>query len=407
MNPILSIVIPTKNRYRTLTCVVGHMMTWDSRDFEIVIQDNSDDDSEVLAFLEQYQADRRLKYFRRTDNLSATENCELAIEHSSGEFICFLGDDDGVARQIIPVVKWMRANDIDSVNCLSGYYCWPDYRYRNWGRKLSYAGICLVPQYSGTVVKIDARKELDRMLQRGASSIAKMPKLYHGIVSKRCLTALQAQVGKFFPGPVPDMASSVGLSFFVQHHVYLDFPLVIAGISGNSMAGRGGRGSAHGQIEAEPSLPADAAAKWSPEIPKYWAPKTIWPEAAMQALKAAGHTAMTKQLNLPRVYAELYMDTPMYRKQLKDFINGTTATQNLAALKRRMRWYKGLVYLQRFRSTVKRCFVLFDAESLLGFSKITGDTVAVVMEKLDVATDDYLSTHQNDFTVIVKQYNGK
>ena len=53
-----------------------------------------------------------MKYYYTKEQISVKENSDLAILHSSGEYVCFIGDDDGVSRHILKVVKYMRKNGI-------------------------------------------------------------------------------------------------------------------------------------------------------------------------------------------------------------------------------------------------------------------------------------------------------
>lgn len=51
MGYLLSVVIPTKNRYETLIPLIRVLAKWDDADLEIVIEDNSDDNNEFISFL--------------------------------------------------------------------------------------------------------------------------------------------------------------------------------------------------------------------------------------------------------------------------------------------------------------------------------------------------------------------
>ena len=99
--PILSIVVPTKNRYETLSVLVDALMKWKSHDFELVVQDNSDDSTPWEEIAGQHGQDSRLVYSYYKGDISAPENCDLALKRVSGEYVCILGDDDGITEKTI------------------------------------------------------------------------------------------------------------------------------------------------------------------------------------------------------------------------------------------------------------------------------------------------------------------
>ena len=71
MRPLLSIVIPTKNRYFTLINLVEKLLTWDNDDYEVVVQDNSEDNSDIIDFLKKYENNKNLRYFHNPIQLIA------------------------------------------------------------------------------------------------------------------------------------------------------------------------------------------------------------------------------------------------------------------------------------------------------------------------------------------------
>ena len=102
MKYLLSIVIPTKNRYSTLFPLVDQLVNFVSRysDIEVVIQDNSDDNSEALEFFSNLSYNN-LIYNYTKGWLSVVENCDKAIMLSKGDFVTLIGDDDAVSEEII------------------------------------------------------------------------------------------------------------------------------------------------------------------------------------------------------------------------------------------------------------------------------------------------------------------
>ncbi|HCQ2529283.1 TPA: glycosyltransferase, partial [Escherichia coli] len=91
---LLSIAIPTKNRHKTLLITLDNMLRRMDDSVEFVICDNSDEElpSSLPLFL-----DKRIKYFYSSKTMSIVDNTENALSHCTGEFVCFIGDDDFVS----------------------------------------------------------------------------------------------------------------------------------------------------------------------------------------------------------------------------------------------------------------------------------------------------------------------
>ena len=115
--PLLSIVVPTKNRVETLRILVESLLAWKADNFELIVHDNSDEDNHFADEITKYSDDCRLRYFHVREPLSAIENCDLAVHHARGEYVSFIGDDDGVIRQTLDVVAWMKKHSVDALYC--------------------------------------------------------------------------------------------------------------------------------------------------------------------------------------------------------------------------------------------------------------------------------------------------
>ena len=109
MNYLLSIVVPTKDRYYYLKYLIELISSFNTSDIELVIQDNTYDNQEILNYLNEY-LNPHVKYYHIKEHLSQSENSDKAILNSSGEYVCFIGDDDAVTRHIVDCVKWMKSN---------------------------------------------------------------------------------------------------------------------------------------------------------------------------------------------------------------------------------------------------------------------------------------------------------
>ena len=97
---LLSVIIPTKNRYDNLYVTISELVKINSAELEIVIQDNTDSNEDFLVFLKELN-DSRIKYFHSTDFMNTATNSDLAVLNSTGEYLCYIGDDDCVNNKIV------------------------------------------------------------------------------------------------------------------------------------------------------------------------------------------------------------------------------------------------------------------------------------------------------------------
>ena len=82
MSYLLSIIIPTKNRYQYLQECLLSLRKLDPRRVEIIVQDNSDDTSSFKDFLNNLEAPN-IRYYHQDGFLSQTDNSDLCLLYTS------------------------------------------------------------------------------------------------------------------------------------------------------------------------------------------------------------------------------------------------------------------------------------------------------------------------------------
>lgn len=281
MSYLLSIVVPTKDRYKYLKQLINFIDGFSTDEIELVIQDNTFNNNEILEFFSLKQRSY-LKYYHNKEQLPVYLNTDLAIHHSTGEYVCFIGDDDGVLPNIVDCVKWMKRNGIEALRPAITIYNWPD--YLNFGKN-NLSGALLYDNFSYTFKEHNSIEELQELANSGFDHIYTIPKVYQGIVNRKCLDEIYKIGGTYSPGPSPDMANAVALSFVVKKFVAINLPVILIG---QSQAVGGGERELKGgvkNIDEVPFLPKNAKENWSSRIPKVWCSKTVWPESAIKAIQ--------------------------------------------------------------------------------------------------------------------------
>lgn len=314
----LSIVVPTKNRYSYLEPLVKLVNGFSDGSIEIVIEDNSDDNTVFLPVLELLASDN-LHYYYTPESISVGKNLDNGILHSQGKFVCVIGDDDGVLPSIIDCVDWMEKNEVDAIIPMIVSYLWPDHDEFTSKRKgiVSYS-----PSENKPLVEyLNPREELDNSIKNGFLNRGKLPICYHGIVSRRVLDDIYSINNQFSPGPSPDIAAGVALSLVVKKYALVNYPIIISGASRQHGGGAYRMKYGAAEIEDVPFLPKNSAQIWEETIPKVWSVETIWPESAIKALRYMGRDDLIDKVNFNKVYFQFLIRRFYYRERLYKVIS--------------------------------------------------------------------------------------
>lgn len=227
MRPLLSIIIPTRNRADLAMASARQILSTTTENIEVILRDCGDHarSNKELATIN----DRRLIY-RNAPPVSMTENWNRALELASGEYVCIIGDDDGLSSTIIPVVEWARSVHADAVVFpYAAVFYWPDFPAKK------YAGRLFIGKCSGEIRPIKAKQQLVEYIR--LASYVVLPRIYHGVVRRECLEILRRKTGNYFHTTALDDYLSYALSMIIDQFYYIDLPLTIAGKCGTSNSG--------------------------------------------------------------------------------------------------------------------------------------------------------------------------
>ena len=336
MSPILSIIIPTKNRVQYLKdCLISSLLIQESN-IEIIVHDNSDDPNQVKELVDELN-DKRIKYYYTDQKLSQTENSELALSYASGEYITFIGDDDSVCTSITRLAYNMKKYNIESCTYSIPKYYWEDLRN-------NVKNLCTLEysKNSGKIHKKNSKKILYRSLKHGMYDITDLARVYHGIVSRKLLYFIKDKCKSFFPGPSPDMANATVVSLYSNNHFHVDIPMIVSGYGKNSAGGMGRRNLHKGSLKGNFQLRDDVEQNWNPKIPKLWMASTIYPQSASTALISCGEDKLLNKMN----YGAIYFETIWHDSDSKSVVKN---------IKKRFKDYVGY-YLHFFNRALKKIF---------------------------------------------------
>lgn len=278
--PLLSVIIPTHERFRYASETVENLLGMPD-DIEIVVSDTSLLDPWQEA---RYRSSSQLKIVRPGANISVVDNFNRALEQASGDYICFIGDDDLVSPDIIEIVGWAQKEAVEAVRLtFPVLFYWPDYHHRT--QPEAYAGTVWADRYTGMIRPLDARESLGRAAGRLGHGVFDMPRAYCGIVSRTLVERIIAQHGTLFGGVSPDIYSAALLAAHARTIVEIDFPAVIPGASGASTAGHSAAGRHVGALRDNAHIRPFRDLVWHPFVPEFYSVPTVWSYSLVRALE--------------------------------------------------------------------------------------------------------------------------
>ena len=229
---LISIIIPSRDRALYLKYSLQTALNIQDKNIEIIISDNASTDHtrEVIRGID----DTRLKYFNTNKRISMRANFENALRVSSGDYVIFFGDDDG----ILPLqFKYLR-------NILEKYkpdalswdfltYIWPikDYAKKTGGLRFEHRKIY------GCIIKSTKKIYLETLLNAELGRQNFLPRIYHGCMSRTFLDKLVNEEGLYFCSRSPDLHMSFRAAQHGGNFLRINHPFTINGISPASTGG--------------------------------------------------------------------------------------------------------------------------------------------------------------------------
>jgi glycosyltransferase involved in cell wall biosynthesis len=92
MKPLVSIIIPTHNRAKTLFRAIESCLIQTYSELEVLVID--DGSSDETAYVVKSFKDKRVRYFLNKDNSGLAAVRNIGLRKAAGEFVAFLDDDD-------------------------------------------------------------------------------------------------------------------------------------------------------------------------------------------------------------------------------------------------------------------------------------------------------------------------
>lgn len=143
--PLVSIGVPTYNRYDQLKTCLEHILAQDYDCIDVLIADNSSDIPTPAWLTKLIHQDQRVQYVKHCQNIGMVDNENFVRSNRCGEFVAIIHDDDIVPYDYISSLIKPLLNDRSIA--LSGPLC---KRYLDGDYWYTYQSYCSVGknQYS-------------------------------------------------------------------------------------------------------------------------------------------------------------------------------------------------------------------------------------------------------------------
>lgn len=330
--PLLSILLATKNRQKYCLSAVESILEINDSRIEVVVQDNSDDDS-LRTMLAKFNHDKRLVYNYESSVLSFVDNFSLAIEYATGKYVCAIGDDDGINPEIISATQWASDNGYDAlVGNVEANYRWagtgaPD----TFFTKMTDSTLTIT-HFTGRAKVVNVTDSLLSLMKNGATNYLDfhLPKLYHGVVNKVLFEKIKVQTGSYLKGLSPDIYAAIALACNINKLLVLDYPLTIPGVcsvSGSIQEGQ--KKSNSKRLEDAPHFRGKKNYCWNKNVPRIYCVQTIWADSAFAALEEFDRQDIMAKFDKYMLYANiLYADSSL-KPLLLEFIQDTKGNNSM------------------------------------------------------------------------------
>lgn len=378
---IVSIVIPTKNRQKYCIAAIKQILSLGMKGVEICVQDNSDY-NHLQADIDELNCNS-IRYYYHSGVLSFVDNFSQAISLCKGEYVCMIGDDDGILPNIIDVAKDAEENSIDAViPGLNSVYFWPTEHPIIKGGENGYLSLSYIKK---GYKEVDTKIALEKLLKNGGLNYTSfdLPRVYHGLVKRNKFDDIIKKTGKCFDGLTPDIYMAVALSFVCNRTIRFNFPITISGICPTSGSSDSATGKHTGLLRDAPHFKGHDSYNWDVRIPAFYSVETIWAETLLHAIHNFDSDYLIDKFRFDLLEKQCLKKYPQFKDQI--LLHAMTHNLKLSTMR-----YGHL--LQKYNNFIKRVIRrllhrkglllrYYDVQDIVKAAEITVNEMNKVMNK--------------------------
>ncbi|MCI4663180.1 MAG: glycosyltransferase family 2 protein [Neomegalonema sp.] len=226
-----TVVIPSRNRQRYCVEAAQTALLGERDDVQVIICDNSDDGEDLPRRLKEAGVDDRVLLLPSTGKvLPMKENWERALDHFAGEWLTYIGDDDGFRIDSFEILDYLTDNYV--AKCYTWrpiYYKWPCFPEVDHGLlTINYGetGMSVAP--TRTYLENHMNWVTDDKWPNAG------PSVYHGLVHRSIVDITRKLYGRYFLNFVVDYSSAITNATFIEHFLQYHWDVTIMGACGHS-----------------------------------------------------------------------------------------------------------------------------------------------------------------------------
>ena len=283
----ISIIVPTRNRAEYLRYCLETCLSSDDTDIEVVVSDNnsSDQTRQIVSDI----PDSRVRYFNTGESFSMRRNFEFALGKATGDYLVFIGDDDGLLRNGLSTLRFLiEKHRPDVINWNLVRYVWPRTQPEPENGVLNFRS----RDFCGPLYHTNPHDILLRFCDGKTAKYKDGANIYHGCIARRVVDTLRERTGEYFQAHSPDVYASIANLSAAKSFLRLRNPITIGGESEKS------NGAATATRQAQTTSQAEIAAGFR----SLASVDTITPEIDLRVRAIVAHT----YANLLRVNKLLY-----------------------------------------------------------------------------------------------------
>jgi len=310
VTPLLSVVIPTRNRQTTaIACIDAALRLSPEAEVEVVVQDCSSDRSLERMIAERGSRADRVAYAHGPPT-SMPDNWNRALERMRGRYVSIIGDDDAPLQGLMTSVGLMEAEGIEAMARTDNQplYYWPNFPLA------AIAGELRLRPYGGTHRIVETAATVPALWRTG-DRFRELPTPYHGLVRTSVLESIRNKTGKIFDGISPDIYSSYCVALLVEKYLLVDYPVVVIGASGASNSARLASGQTLAHMD---EYEAFEFTRFAPGTHISVASNT---DTMVRAIENMGRMDLLDHVDFGRVFARTIWKQPnMFRQHLRKYL---------------------------------------------------------------------------------------
>jgi glycosyltransferase involved in cell wall biosynthesis len=224
---VITIVIPTRNRVETLSYCLKTIITQNDKNLQVLVCDNStNNETQSLVSKLNYP----ITYIRTKSLLSMTENWNYAMKFVDGDYVIYIGDDDGIAVDgISNLRKVIKESNELAFTWNTCEYQWP----------IDEFNAKVISEFTATegYEKYDLRRKARDVMCKGGWFYYELPGLYHSCIAYSIIDKIIKKNGSVFKTTQPDLFSAMSIPNYTNKYVFINKDITIQGRSALSNGG--------------------------------------------------------------------------------------------------------------------------------------------------------------------------